>query len=95
MNVEDASKSPELVVIAHDPNYRWRVAAGLSTILLSLIAAILVITVSKAQSAESNIFIFGMAMTIVIIVIMPYSVIHQTPNRQITQTIPRLSSVLP
>jgi|SRR5688500_6066527 hypothetical protein len=54
----------------HDPNYKWRVIAGLCTILLSLLTAYFIITESDAQSKESSVFIFGMAASIVIVVVM-------------------------
>jgi hypothetical protein len=54
----------------HDPNYKWRVIAGLCTILLSLLTAFFIITQSAAQSQESSVFIFGMAASIVIVVVM-------------------------
>ena len=63
-------QSDEGTIVNHDPNYKWRVVAGLCTILLTLVAVVLIITVSKAQSKESSIFIFGMGMTIAIVVVM-------------------------
>lgn len=70
MDNKPVCKSNERVAVNDDPNYKWRVAAGLCTILLSLIAVVLIITVSKAQSKESSIFLFGMGITIAIIVVM-------------------------
>jgi len=61
--------SDEEIAVTYDPNYKWRAAAGLCTILLTLIAVVLIITISKSQSKESSIFIFGMGVTVAIIVI--------------------------
>jgi len=53
-----------------DPNYKWRVLAGLFTILLVLIPATLIGTLSKSQSNVSIIFIFGLSLSIVLVVIL-------------------------
>ena len=70
MEDEVTPQSDEGTIVNYDPNYKWRVVAGLCTILLTLVAVVLVITVSKAQSKESSIFIFGMGIAIAIIVVM-------------------------
>jgi hypothetical protein len=70
MDDKSVCKSNERFTVNDDPNYKWRVMAGLGTILFFLIAVVLIVTVSKAQSGESSIFLFGMGITIAIVVVM-------------------------